>query len=152
MLLAARNRLGMEMLAQGVNLLVVALPRPLIGLRWGLEGVAWGIVVSQALLALHFYALVPRMLSTRLVDLLRALGPGLALGTLMFAVLALTHTALGHLQAGTAAIYLIVMVLAGGACYAAAFLLIPIPALQTEAARWRERLAAGLSRLHKPRA
>jgi O-antigen/teichoic acid export membrane protein len=147
-LLAARNRLGQEMVAQGVNLAVVT-AAALIGLRWGLEGVAWGIVVSQALLAVHLYALVPRVLPSRTGDLMRALGPGLALGALMFTTLALTHVALRHLQIESTVVRLAAMGLAGGLCYAAAFLMLPIPALQAEAARWRGKLSQGLSRLRK---
>lgn len=146
-LLAARNRLGMEMLAQGLNLLVVAAAAA-IGLQWGLEGVAWGIVASQALLALHFYALVPRVLPTRLADLVRSLGPGLMLGGLMFAVLALAHFGMRGMHVDAPAVYLSVMAVCGGLCYGAAFLLLPIPALQTESARWRQRLAAGLAHWH----
>jgi hypothetical protein len=145
-LMAARNRLGLQMVAQGINVAVVA-AAALIGMQWGLQGVAWGIVVAQALLALHFYALVPRMLTTRPAELWQAVGPGLGLGALMFVVLGLAHLGLSRWLVVSPAIYLAAMTLFGGLCYAAAFLLLPIPALHSEAERWRKMVVRGLARL-----
>jgi O-antigen/teichoic acid export membrane protein len=146
--LAAQNLLGKEMLAQSLNLLLV-LAACYYGLNWGLEGVAWGIVLSNALLAVHFYWLVRRALPTRVTDLFKAAAPGLSLSAMLLAVLALLDHALGTHQTSAPLLYLLVLTLCGGLFYAAAFLLIPIPALQTESERWRQKLGGGLAFIRK---
>ena len=146
--LAAQNRLGQEMVAQSFNLLVV-IAACFIGLQWGLEGVAWGIVLSRVLLAVHFYWLVRRTLPTRVMDLIRAAAPGLSLSVLLLAFLTLTDLLLGGHKIAAPLLYLLVMSLCGGLFYAAAFLLIPIPALRTEAARWRQKFGGGMAFLRK---
>lgn len=142
-LLAVRNRLGQEMVATAINIPVL-ICACLVGLRWGLEGVAWGVVLAQVVHTVQFYGLVLRALPTRTADLLRAIAPGLLLGTLTFGVLFLADLALGDWGRTRPAAYLAVMSVAGGTFAAAAFLLLPLPALQTEAARWRGYAAARL--------
>lgn len=146
--LAAQNRLGREMLAQLANLIVIVIAC-LVGLQWGLTGVAWGIVISHALLAGHFYALVNRTLPTRTQDLGRATTPGLLLGGLLFCVLALVDHALGGTRATPAVIYVLMMIISGGLVYVTAFLFIPLTALETEAARWRQKLAGHAASIKK---
>jgi hypothetical protein len=46
-------------------------------------------------------------------------------------------------------LYLLAMTLCGGLFYAAAFLLIPIPALHTEATRWRQKLVGSTALIRK---
>jgi O-antigen/teichoic acid export membrane protein len=147
--LAAQNRLGKEMLAQTINLVVIVVAT-YVGLGWGLEGVAWGIVFSQVLLAVHFYWLVYETLPTRVGDLVRAAAPGLFLSTLLAGVLSLINFAFGEHQATMPFLYLLAMTLCGGLFYAAAFLFIPIAALHTEAERWRQKLGDSLSKIKKP--
>jgi len=146
--LAAQNRLGQEMFAQSINLLVI-ICACFIGLSWGLEGVAWGIVLSHTLAAVHFYWLVLRTLPTRVGDLIRAATPGLSLSALLIGVLALTDLLLGDHKTATPLLYLVVLSFCGGRFYAAAFLLIPIPALRTEVTRWRQKLGGGIAFLRK---
>jgi teichuronic acid exporter len=146
--LAAQNRLGKEMVAQVINLAVIVVAT-VVGLEWGLEGVAWGIVLSQVLLAVHFYWLVYQTLPTRFGDLVRASSPGLFLSGLLFAVLTLIDLIMGGPEATASWLYLLAMTFCGGLFYAAAFLLIPIPALQTEAARWRHKLVSGTASIRK---
>jgi O-antigen/teichoic acid export membrane protein len=142
-LLAAQNKLRHEAVALLLNLFVTA-GACVIGLNWGLKGVAWGIVLSNVELAIHFYFLARGTLRTRGIDLVRALTPGLALSTLLFAVLSVVHVTTFDLVTDAPLVYLLVMCLVGGLTYAAAFLLIPIRSLQTEAARWRQKLRASL--------
>jgi O-antigen/teichoic acid export membrane protein len=146
--LAAQNRLGQEMLAQFINLLFV-IGACFIGLNWGLVGVAWAIVLGHALMTVHFYWLVHRALPTRIADLVQASTPGLALSALLLGVLALTDVLLGAHRTATPLLYVLVMSICGGLFYVAAFLLIPIPALRTEAARWRQKLGGGIALLRK---
>jgi len=63
----------------------------------------------------------------------------------MFGVLTVVHLALGNLKDDAASLYLAVMSVIGVLSYAAAFLFIPITALETEAARWRQKLIGGIS-------
>jgi len=146
--LAAQNRLGQEMLAQLINLLVV-IGGCYVGLNWGLEGVAWAIVLGHALMTVHFYWLVHRALPTRIADLAQAAAPGLSLSALLLGVLALTDFLLGEHRTATPLLYLLVMSFCGGLFYLAAFLFIPIPSLRSEAARWRQKLSESLALFRK---
>lgn len=147
-LLAARNLLGKEMVATAINI-PVTIVACLVGLRWGLVGVAWGVVVATAVQAIQFYALVLRALPTRAVDLLRAATPGLVLGALTFGMLALLDWAVGDWQRTRPALYVLSMSVLGGAFAVGAFLLLPLPALRSEAARWRALVADRLAPLRR---
>lgn len=136
-LLAVRNMLGREMVATAINIPIVA-AACLIGLRWGLEGVAWGIVLAQAIHAAQFYAIVLRAIPTRTADLLHSIAPGLALGAMQFSFLTLVDHALGDWNRSRPSSYLIVMTMLGGCFAIGTFLFLPMPALKTESKRWRE--------------
>jgi hypothetical protein len=84
------------------------------------------------------------------MDLVRSAAPGLALSSLLFGALAMTHYLLGEFTTPSPLLYLLVMSFFGGLFYAAAFLLIPIPALRSEVARWREKLGMILARKALP--
>lgn len=143
--LAAQNRLGKEMWAQAVNLPIV-LGAVVLGLEWGLVGIAWGLVIAYMLLAAHFYWYVRQDLPTRLSDLLRALAPGLTLSVLVGLLLFLFDSAMEQWRADRPALYLIGMLGAGGAAFAGLFLYLPLRGLETEAQRWRARIATLLQR------
>jgi O-antigen/teichoic acid export membrane protein len=146
--LAAQNRLGQELLALSLNLMLVV-AGCFVGLKWGLNGVAWAIVLSQAALAVHFAWLVQRILGSRLRELLQAVAPGLALSGIMFGALAATDLAARELKATSPVFYLALMSGAGGLLYVAGFLWTPFPALRDEASRWREKLGGGLALIRK---
>lgn len=138
--LAACNRLGRELVVQLITLgLVIA--GCLIGLRWGLEGVAWAIVVSQLYATTHMYFLATRCFRSRLSELGVALAPGLALNALLVATVLGSHFLLpdGMAQAQPGW-YLLIVGGTGAVVYAAAFLFLPLPALAAETARWRKLL------------
>ena len=67
------------MVATAINLPIMA-GACFIGLRWGLEGVAWGVVLAQAVFAAQLYWLVLQALPTRLADLMRAVSARPAAG------------------------------------------------------------------------
>jgi hypothetical protein len=142
-LLAAQNRLGKEMVAQLINLLVIT-AACFVGLEWGLEGVAWGIVLSQVLLSIHFYWLVHDAMRTRMRDLLYSISPGLSLSAMLFGVLALVDYVLGEYTTSKPLAYTFVMSTIGGFSYAAGFMFLPIAALQTETMRWRKTMLGGV--------
>ena len=147
-LLMAQNRLIQEMIAQAA-ILVFTLCACLIGLNWNLEGVSWSVLVSQVFATVCLYTLVYRTISTRVMDLVRAITPGLKLNTLLFLVLAFTDSLTGELRTTYPSLYILFMVIPGPLVYLAAFLLLPIPELQSESVRWRQKIIAGLSFLHK---
>jgi O-antigen/teichoic acid export membrane protein len=137
--LAAQNRLTQEIIGQIIGL-VFAIAACLIGLNWGLEGVAWAFLASTAFSTAYNYALVYRTIPTRLLDLVRAVAPALLLSAFLFVFLGLVHHAAGGLVSAAPALYLVLMVTLGALAYLGAFLLLPIPVLRTEAARWREQI------------
>jgi teichuronic acid exporter len=147
-LLMAQNRLIQEMIAQAA-ILVFTLGACLIGLNWGLEGVSWSVVVSQVFATMYFYTLVYRTIPTRIMELVRAITPGLKLNSLLFLVLALTDSLTGELRKTDPALYILLMVIPGLLAYMGAFLLLPIPALQSESVRWRQKIIVGLSFVYK---
>ena len=147
-LLMAQNKLVQEMIAQAA-ILIVTLSACLIGLRWGLEGVSWSVLGSQIFATTYFYVLVYRTIPTRIMELIRAIAPGLKLNSLLFLVLALTDFLTGDLRTTGPALYLLCMIIPGSLVYLAAFLLLPITALQSESARWRQKFNGGLSFVYK---
>jgi O-antigen/teichoic acid export membrane protein len=146
--LMAQNRLIQEMIAQAA-ITIFAISACLIGLSWGLEGVSWGFLASQIFGAVYYYVLVYRTLPTRVSDLFKAISPGVLLNLFLFLVLALIDSATGELRKSDPALYLLVMVIPGSMVYLAAFLLIPIPALRPEVARWHQLISGGLGRVYK---
>jgi O-antigen/teichoic acid export membrane protein len=147
-LLMAQNRLIQEIIAQAA-ILVVTLSACVIGLNWGLEGVSWSVLGSQVFATTCLYFLVYRTIPTRIMELIRAIAPGLKLNGLLYLALALTDSLTGDLRMTDPALYLLLMVIPGSLVYLAAFLLLPIPALQSESARWRQKINGGLSFVFK---
>jgi O-antigen/teichoic acid export membrane protein len=147
-LLAAQDRLIKEMVALSVNLFVM-IGACLIGLTWGLNGVAWGIVFTQALLSAHLYWLAQQTLKTNLRDLFRAAAPGLSLSIILFCFLAAVDYLTKGPHAASHIQYLLLMTVCGGLFYAAAFLMVPFAGLHDEAMRWRNSIKVGLVSLRK---
>jgi O-antigen/teichoic acid export membrane protein len=146
--LMAQNRLTQEMVAQ-VAITIFFLPACLIGLNWGLEGVSWGYLATVAFNTTYQYVLVCRTIPTRIADLARAVSPGLLLNIFLFLLLALIDSVTGELKNTDRAIYVLIMVIPGSLVYLAAFLLLPILALKSEATRWRQKISGGLSFAYK---
>ena len=146
--LMAQNRLTQEMIAQAA-ITIYAIIACFIGLHWGLEGVSWGFLATVVFSTTYFYILVYRTIPTRVADLLRSLTPGLLLNVLLFLVLAIIDSATGDLSKTDPAFYVLLIVIPGSLAYVAAFLLLPIPALGSEADRWRQKISGGLSFIYK---
>lgn len=147
---AVRNQLKREMVATALNtgLLVAGC---WFGLRWGLAGVAWGIVLAQAVLAGQLYRVVLRTIPARPIELWRAVAPGLTLAALTWIVLALLDQLLGGWGVTHPTAYLLLMTILGGGFAVSIFLLIPLRSLETEAQRWRSMARKGLSLLNRSR-
>jgi len=148
-LLAAQNRLGREMLAQGLNLPLVLGACWLGWLQAGLAGAAWGYLLAQVLMTLHFYWYAEQTIAGRLSELLDALKPGVTLATLVGLVLFFVDHFIHPWQQALSPLYLAVMGGAGLLVFATLFLTLPLPALRSEAEGWRLRLA-GMYQFMKP--
>jgi hypothetical protein len=131
------------MVAQSAGFLF-AIAACLIGIQWGLEGVAWAFLASVVFSTTYLYILVYRTLRTRVADLLRAAAPAVILNIPLCAVLAVTHFLTVDLRSTMPVLYLGIMVASGSLVYASAFLFLPIPALRAEVARWRQQIKSGL--------
>ena len=144
----AQNRLTQEMIAQ-IVVTIFAIIACLIGLNWGLEGVSYGYLATTVLGTVYSYVLVYKTIPTRLTDLFNALSPGLLLNALLFLVLAFVDSFTGELYKTDPAFYTLFLVIPGVLVYLAAFLFLPIMALKSEAALWREKINSGLSLVYK---
>jgi teichuronic acid exporter len=142
--LNAQNRLTAMIIGEALGL-AISIALVLVGLRWGLPGVAWAIVASTFFYATYSYAIVYRTIHTRLRDLLNAIAPALVLNTFLFLVLAFAHWGSGLRPAEHPAAYLLAMTTVGGVAYALALLYFPIPALRSEAERWKQLISGALS-------
>ena len=137
--LSARNWLGREVLVQSAALVIGALA-VLVGLSHGIAGVAYAMVGVAIYSASHMYWLAVRCLSARLSGLFVALMPAVILNAMLAATLfILNHLLPESLRAHDLA-YIAVMGGIGGMVYVAAFLWLPIPALEAERQRWKSKL------------
>jgi O-antigen/teichoic acid export membrane protein len=142
-LLDAQNKLNQEMAALVIRL-IVTLAACLIGLEWGLAGVSWALFLTHLFSAVYYYLLAQKAVDARLGELVASITPGLILNSILFLALAATDFVLGELQSIHQLTYLVLMSLSGALVYLAAFLYIPIPALGSEAERWRQKINNGL--------
>lgn len=149
-LLDAQNRLTQEMFALLVRLALTILAI-YFGVRWGLTGVAWALVLTTLFSTVYYYILVARTIPTGASDLIRSLLPGLSLATLLFVALTAVDHLLGTARSEHPAVYLLTMTAAGALVYSTAFLFIPIKAISSEAERWRQLLNGRLELLFRPR-
>jgi O-antigen/teichoic acid export membrane protein len=138
-LLHAQNRLRQEM-AVLVASIVFGLSACLVGLRFGLAGVAWAIVLTHLLSLSLTWIVVRGTIPATLAELAGGVAPAAILNGLTFVAAAALHFAIADLAAGSPFLYLATMGSVGGAVYAAAFFLLPIPALRGEVERWRGKV------------
>ena len=146
--LNAQNRLTEMVIGEAIGL-VLTVAVVLVGLQWGLPGVAWAIVASTVFYATYSYVMVRRAVPASTFDLLKAMIPAIILNGFLFVVLALAHYVLATKVTIHPALYLAGMATTGGIAYAVALLYFPIPALQSEADRWKQ-LIARLVRAGRP--
>lgn len=149
-LLDAQNRLAQEMVALVVRL-IVTVAACLVGLNWGLEGVAWAIFATHVFSTAYYFVLVRNTVGATPGELLKSVMPGLQLNGLLFAVLGVVSLALGSLQSSLPLVYLVAMMLAGITSYVAAFLFLPIPALKSESDHWKQKIMLRLPASFRPR-
>lgn len=137
--LAARNWLDRELLPQMVMVGAVS-AAIIIGLPHGLVGVAAGLVVARLYMCIHMFWLAKEALRARWSDLLRAFAPAFALNIILLGALFGTEAFLPAPVRTNPALYVLAMTAVGGTLYTLCFLYLPIPALTSEAQRWKVRL------------
>ncbi|MBU4500848.1 MAG: lipopolysaccharide biosynthesis protein, partial [Gammaproteobacteria bacterium] len=137
--LAARSWLDKELVAQLIMIAVSAIAI-LLGLPYGMTGVATGMLVALLYMTIHMFWLAKLSLNARWFDLARAFIPAAILNTILLATLWLADRAIPVSIQSVDALYVLVMAAVGGLVYALCFLYLPIPALVTETARWKGRL------------
>lgn len=137
--LAAMNWLGRELPVQFSTLIITSLA-VIIGLDYGIEGVAYGIVGATIYTALHMLWLAIRCLKASWLDYARALIPAAFLNTILAGALFLVDYALPSSLRASDFIYIALMGITGGLVYALCFLYLPITSLQGEQQRWKAKL------------
>src|SRR3569832_1048119 len=137
--LAARSWLGKELVAQ-VVMIGVAAAAILVGLPYGLTGVATGMVFALFYLTLHMFWLAKQSLNARWIDLARAFMPATLLNAILTGTKKQTKQTNPPTNQTDKALYVLFMTTAGGLVYAICFLYLPISALASETARWKIRL------------
>ncbi len=136
---AAQNKLGIELRIQLVSWALMALAI-YIGLRFGLNGVAWGILGVSAYNAAAMSWLAQRSLQARFSMLLTALQPALVLNAMLFAALAALNYFISTLEQSQPIVYLLCMTGFGTAFYMLLFLFIPFSGLLTEQTAWKRKM------------
>lgn len=138
--LAARNWLGREVFVHIVQTGLFALSC-FVGLRWGLTGVSWGILLSEAFSVLFIALLVRSCLGSSFYRLAASLLPSLLLNFILCAALLLMDFLLPHgFPRARPFQYMLLMAAWGGLVYGSAFLFLPLASLADEALRWKRLL------------
>jgi teichuronic acid exporter len=139
----ARNRLGSEI---NINIAVWIwlVGATMIGVQWGLSGVAWAAVSATGVFVLSTAWVAAQEVAGSWTDMLKALRPPLLLNGLLFLALwGADRFWLYSDRTSSPGHYVILMVLIGSSVYTLAFLLLPISALAAEVGRWRTRVGLG---------
>lgn len=137
--LAARSWLGRELVAQ-LTMIAVTASAILIGLPYGMTGVATGMVIALLYMSTHMFWLAKLSLDARWADLARAFTPAALLNTILASTLWIADRLVPPSIQSVDALYILFMAAAGGLAYAVCFLYLPIPALASETSRWKVKL------------
>lgn len=137
--LAARNWLGKELVAQ-VIMIVVAVIGIWLGRPYGMAGIAAGLVVALLYMGTHMFWLAKQSLNARWIDLVRAFMPAALLNVILAVTLGITELLVPSSIRAIGPLYVLLMATVGGLVYAICFLYLPIPVLATETARWKIKL------------
>lgn len=133
--LAARSWLGRELLPQ-IIMVVVTSAAAVMGLEYGLKGVAIGLTLAAAYMATHMFWLAKQAIQARWLDLLIAFRPALLLNLILATALLTAEHVLPDVVKSHPIPYVLAMTAAGGLVYALSFLYLPLGTLQTEQQRW----------------
>ena len=139
--LAAQNRLGRELWLQ-IETFPILIVAVFVGLKWGLSGVAWALVLNHVYGNARMARLALQSLGGSARQLISAMVPGYMLNAVLFGVLYFFSTyVFDGIREENDALYCVVMIGIGVLTYVLLFLWVPIPSLSSEAARWRTWLS-----------
>jgi len=130
-LLTAQNRMVPQIIGQLLVLSGIAVAC-IVGINWGLTGVAWGITATDLLSTSYGLFLVSRTISTRVSDFVKAVTPGVSMNIALFLGLLLLDTVLSWLGVTSEAAYLVIMLGVGGPAYLLMLLFVPFKRLKKE--------------------
>jgi O-antigen/teichoic acid export membrane protein len=138
--LAAQNRLGRELIAQTIGLLIVVIGS-YVGLRWGLSGVAVAFLFAHLYTTAHMYWLVKQCVRVTATEVFQSLRPALILNTSLVIVLVALSAALpSELAQAHPGTYSLACAAFGSIAYGVGFLFLPLPAIASESLRWKRML------------
>lgn len=137
--LAARNWLGRELVAQ-VIMIIVAAAGIWVGRPYGMTGIAAGLVVALLYMGTHMFWLAKQSLKAGWADLARAFMPAALLNVILVVTLGIVEQFVPSTIRAIGPLYVLLMATVGGLVYAACFLYLPIPVLATETTRWKIKL------------
>jgi len=137
---AAQNHLGKEIRIQ-IETLLLFIIATLIGLHWGIIGIATALLPCYLYSTLRMVNLTNKCIHGQFSDLLIALKPALILNIPLFIVLLAIDIIIPESFSTThPGQYLLSMVMSGGLVYIILFLFIPLHALKAEQDRWKRLL------------
>ena len=143
--LEARNRMSTEI---RLNLAAWAMlvAAVLYGLQWGLAGIAWASVLTQAFFNSSLAIVAGRELKGTPMTLAKAISPALLLSSVLLATIWSADTFfLSRYTQHSPGMYSLLITGIGGISYVAAFLYLPLASLRTESAKWRDKLGLAKS-------
>lgn len=139
-LLEAQNRLTRVLWVMIASLLLNGVACT-IGMRWGLAGAAWGVLIVWIYTCIHFAFLVCRCIRIGVQDIVRAVRPGIVVSIITFGGLLLAQAICSKLQLErTGALFLITSLALGGICCVGSIILFPLKEVAEESERWRRVL------------
>jgi O-antigen/teichoic acid export membrane protein len=137
--LAAQNWLDRELPVQ-ITTLIITVLSVIIGLSYGIEGVAWAITGVSVYSALHLYWLAARCLRAHIGGFFKAIAPAALLNILLALTLFFTDMSIPDSFRQLDFVYLGWMAGVGSLVYVLSFLYLPISSLQSERQRWKVKL------------
>lgn len=139
-LLAAQNRLGQELIVQSVALLLNGLAC-IVGMKWGLTGVAWGLLIARLYTITHMSLLVRSCIRISRRDVISTLQPGFIVGLATATGLLLVWGMdFAGILPDNSLVRLGLSLGLAGTCFIGTLIFAPIPAIASERSRIRQIL------------
>ena len=138
--IAAQDKLTYEIKIQ-LEASILLVGGCLFALQWGINGIAWAIVISSFYITLRMISLASRCIGGNLFSVLKALVPAILLSILMLTgMYAVDIFVLYEIKTTMPLVYLVVSATIGMIIYMTGFLFIPIKELKKESRRWKTLL------------
>jgi len=139
-LLAAQGKLQQEIIVQATTL-VLNVVACAVGLRWGLVGVAWGMILVRLYTVTHMLLLVNTCFRLKRQEFFDAVRPGLVLGaSTAFILLSFTLMVPDAMKIKHEMVFLGAALAVSGSSFFLMMLFPPIKGLTDESTRWRKAL------------